>query len=102
MLRWWIVPVVVALGCAEETREEQILALEGDSAAGSALYDSECAACHATDGTGVEELGPDIRGVSAADVVGSILEPPTTLMSQYAAALDDQEIADVAAYAESL
>jgi mono/diheme cytochrome c family protein len=101
--RWALTFVCLAgMGCEgakdgeSGDRVSDILALEGDAAAGQAVYDSQCAACHAADGTGGS--GPAVTGVEADPeaTITQILEGGE-LMTSYAS-LPDQDIANVYAY----
>ncbi|MBX2799263.1 MAG: cytochrome c [Myxococcales bacterium] len=99
---------VVALflvGCSGETepadnRAADILALTGDVTAGQTGYETYCDLCHGAMGEGVEGSGSNIQGVGASNTVGVVLNPPEG-MSDYSI-LMDQEIADIAAYVETL
>ena len=102
----WLALTSLALpGCgAEQERIDDILALEADVDHGSEVYAANCAECHATDGSAIEDsfplAGTDIRSRSQEFIVETILDPPAGMIDF--ADLPDQDIADVSAYAESL
>lgn len=111
MSRWCCVVLLGLAACAGDTdgttktgdtgatdRATTILALTGDAVAGDALYQSNCAGCHGTDGAGVS--GPDIRGVQAETSVAAMLTPPSSMPAFDT--LADQEIADIAAFVAGL
>lgn len=79
-------------------RTDDILALTGDTAAGQSSYDSNCASCHAADGSG--GTGPAIAGAAGEEVVEAMLFPEGAMPSFES--MGDQEIADIAAYVGSL
>jgi len=84
-------------GDAQE-RESRVLALSGEVAAGELAYADNCEACHAADGSG--GYGPDIIGASLASTVGALIVAPTNMPDF--AGLEDQTMADIAAYCETL
>jgi mono/diheme cytochrome c family protein len=100
----WIGVVALLTACAgETTRVDDILALNGDVDAGETLYGNNCASgCHDADGSATVGVGNDIRGLGEADIVDSVVFPPTSSMNGLADFLSDQEIADIAAYATTL
>jgi mono/diheme cytochrome c family protein len=78
-------------------------------AAGAAVYAANCAACHGSDGKGVDGIAPALAGNSAVSAAG----PQNTIhamlagfvpngrwgaMPSFAQALDSQQITDVANY----
>ena len=86
-------------GCGVSDRVDPILALDGNAAAGAAIYSENCSSCHAGDGSG--NSGPDIRG-SAADLgdaalVDQILDG-SVLMPDFGDDLSDQQVADLVAW----
>ena len=87
----------LALSACKENddRVDAILALDGDAAAGETLYGSDCAVCHATDGSG--GTGPSLQGgPSDQIVVDQVINGGGSMpaFDDYA----DQDIADVLAY----
>ena len=77
---------------------QAILALTGDSSAGMALYDTNCAGCHAADGSG--GTGPSLlRAISAESIVEKIYYGEDS-MPAFGDTLSEQEIADITAYVE--
>lgn len=116
-MRWlaWMGVALLGTGCdgsdtgtAECTggtsRTADVLCLEGDTAVGATVYADNCEVCHGPDATGVAYLGSDIRGEAAQSVIETFFDPPAAMtdFAEGAAALSDQEMADVAAYVESL
>ena len=86
-----------AVACGGKSgRVDDINALEGDSDNGAAVFASNCAGCHAADGTGGS--GPDITGEDEQDEVTEIVLNGEGDMPSYDGDLSDQEIADVVAY----
>lgn len=100
------VMAALAIGCSGDagdggeplTREEQILSLSADVASGEALYGTNCEVCHGVGGAG--GVGPTLVGKDAPTVVTSMLEPPSGMTAFES--LEDQEIADIAGYVETL
>ena len=92
---------VVATACDGVTSEraQTILALTGDVVNGESLYSTNCASCHLADGSG--DIGSNIQGVDQDLLVDAMLNGRTGMIS-YADLFVDQEIADIAAYAEGL
>ena len=93
---------VVGCGAAvDEDQLEAVLALEGDVAEGDAFYDGNCLRCHGPGGNG-DGVGPELAGndFSREKIVRNILRGPLSMPSF--ADEDDQIIADVAAYVDSL
>jgi mono/diheme cytochrome c family protein len=88
-------------GCDSGSRVDDILTLTGDATNGAAVYEENCASCHAADGSG--GIGPSMQGIVAEEgpeeVVDVILEGEDSMPSF--SDLADQDIADVVAYLES-
>lgn len=80
-------------------RADDILSLSGDVDRGLTLYTTNCVACHSKDGSG--GIGSNIQGADAVLLVDAMLEGRSGMIS-YAELLEDQNIADIAAYAETL
>ncbi len=95
----WVVVAMVGVACEGADRADDILSLSANEANGEELYRTFCASCHAVDGSG--GTGANIQGASARLTVESMLAPPA-LMPDYSSTLTDQEMADIAAYVESL
>lgn len=102
MLRVLVAMSCVLVACDETAggRAGDILALSGDVANGRTLYTTTCQSCHAADGSGVEDLGINIQDVDIDVVVDAVLNGRTN-MAAYGEVFEDQEIADIAAFAES-
>lgn len=79
---------------------DAILALDPDLAAGEAGYTTNCVLCHVADGTGA--TGPDLTGADAREIAEAMIEGPGAMTSAADLELVDQDVADIAAYAESL
>jgi mono/diheme cytochrome c family protein len=86
-----------------------IAAAASSIAAGAALYASNCAGCHNTDGSGRGPIIPNLAGNDAVmasvptNVIGALLNglPPWKVgpaMPSFATRLSDQQIADIANY----
>ena len=85
-------------GCATETT------IEGDATAGADVYAATCTGCHGADGTGDAVKGfPDltVTSLSTAEIEERVRNGEG-VMPAYEGQLEDQEIADVVAYVESL
>lgn len=104
--RWMMLLALGALaGCPSEAdkRVDDVLALTGDASAGSAAYTLRCDVCHEADGTGggsFPDLTAYLAASSDADFVYSMLDGPGTMPSFSAS--DDQELADILAFAKTL
>ena len=88
---------LLAVGCvdsADPERVEAVNALTGDLEAGKAVYLTNCASCHAADGSGASD--DDIRGESKDDIIEITLAGGWSMPSFER--LSDQEIADCTAY----
>ena len=85
---------------AEESRAQTILALTGDAASGSTLYQTNCQGCHGADGDG--PVGTNLKGwVMTEESVNAIIEGKGS-MPGFGNYLTDQEIADLSAHVETL
>ncbi|MCB9679486.1 MAG: cytochrome c [Alphaproteobacteria bacterium] len=93
-----IAPLLAGLllvGCGEDPRVADVLALEGDAVAGEALYAGNCVVCHAADGSGAS--GPAIDHEHSQErCVTAMLNGPFSMPSF--ADLEDQELADLLAH----
>jgi cytochrome c len=80
----------------------------GDAEAGKAKF-ATCIACHGAEGQG-QAIFPKLAGHTAEEVVelltkyraGETLGPNTALMAPQASTLSDEDIANLAAYIETL
>jgi mono/diheme cytochrome c family protein len=98
----------IAAACAHvgTSPEAQILtaegrnqSVEGDPAAGGAIYATQCAACHGPNGEG--GFGPNLIDSAVADSYPRTVEQVTDgqgPMPAFEGTLSDEQIADVAAY----
>ncbi len=96
--------LALVVGCDDgisNGRGDDILALSGDVATGRTLYTSNCQSCHAADGAGVDDLGANIQETDIDVVVDAVLNGRTG-MTAYAEFFSDQQIADIAAFVETL
>ncbi len=80
-------------------RVSQVAALQGDASAGQPQFEAICVTCHATDGTGVDGLGNDltVSTLSQVEVIDTIINGRGQMVG-YDTSLEDQEVADIAAY----
>ncbi|MFH0256696.1 c-type cytochrome [Vibrio rumoiensis] len=81
-------------------------AIAGDPAAGKNKV-AICASCHGADGVAIVKTYPNLKGQNAAYIEKSIKafksgERKDPVMSPMAATINDADIADIAAYFESL
>lgn len=96
-----LLPFFAACDSGEASDEvAAIAALTGDAAAGQAIYDANCTGCHGADGTGGS--GPDITGEDDTEEMIEYVFYGDGDMPAHGDTLEDQEIADVVAYAQSL
>ncbi len=77
----------------------------GDAAHGKALFTQNCSGCHGA--TGAEGgVGPKLAGEKArkdtAGVIAQIKNPKPPMPKLYPSPLNDKDVADLAAYVESL
>lgn len=104
---------------AEEPAEETAATLDGDAAAGDALFQSTCSACHGPDAKGLPNLGKDmtnsefILGSSDAELLAfikvgrSVSDPANTTNVDMPPkggnpALSDEDLADIIAFMRTL
>jgi cytochrome c553 len=80
----------------------------GDAANGQTLAE-ECAGCHGDDGKGDGGDTPALAGMAEADHVAKLkgyasgeIEDESGMMADYASALSEQDMADLAAYYATL
>jgi mono/diheme cytochrome c family protein len=87
-------------GGEEGDRTADILALEGDVDAGAVVFTDTCELCHAAGAVGGS--GPAIAGYADAEVLVDTVLSGKGTMPSFADQLEDQEVADVLAYVQSL
>jgi mono/diheme cytochrome c family protein len=103
--------VVVAVGCshagpsASTATASPPATVAGDVRAGRSLFTANCAACHGA--TGVEGgVGPSLRNErsrkSDAQAIAWIEDPLPPMPKLYPVPLTDADVANLAAYVESL
>jgi mono/diheme cytochrome c family protein len=83
---------------ADPARVERISQLSGDVARGESLYQAQCSGCHGADGGGGS--APGVAGEDAEETIEASLEGPDDMPAYDH--FEDQEIADLAAFVESL
>jgi cytochrome c5 len=101
-------PEAVAEPAPEAPAEPEAEAVAGDPAAGQAKF-AICIACHGAKGEGAG-IFPKLAGHTAAEIVdlltryraGETVGPNTPLMAPQAVTLSDEDIANLAAYIETL
>lgn len=120
---WWLGAVVFSVACSTATSDAtddtdvdtdetdvvdtdpvaRIDALTPDLTNGEAIYSesASCTLCHLSEGEGSGAF-PNIQGKSKIEIIEAMLEGPGVMASAEELGLSDQEVADVAAYAESL
>lgn len=85
-------------------RAADIDALSGDAAAGTALYETHCLACHGADarsGSAGEDLVDEVG--EGGEFIEAILEGKDGgAMPAFAETLSDQDVADIVAYITGL
>jgi mono/diheme cytochrome c family protein len=104
--------VTLAAGCSKGTdrtsqssTQESPSAPLGDVAHGKRIYAANCAACHGP--TGSEGgIGPSLKGEKARKnfdaAIAQIRDPKPPMPKLWPDPLNDKDVADVAAYVESL
>ncbi len=99
--RWTLVLTLLPMVACGSQKAADIAALDGDLANGEVVYDDSCASCHGAAGSGGS--GPALDGESEGteEIIDIILTGEGDMPS-FEGDLTDQEIADVAAYVESL
>jgi mono/diheme cytochrome c family protein len=98
----WTLLLIFAAGCVSE-RAEEIATLEGDPDAGAVLFSQHCIRCH---GVNARAGSADVDLVFAfrddeVDAIDEVLEGNFG-MPNFGENLNDQEVADIAAYVGSL
>jgi mono/diheme cytochrome c family protein len=90
-----LILLISLFACATETRELDIMAINGDAAKGEALF-ATCTGCHGADGAGDE----NIRGAGGRGALETIMYGEDEMPAYEGWA--DQDLADVLAYVETL
>lgn len=90
--------LLTLLACADESRENDILALNGDPDRGETLFGA-CAGCHGADGSGGDG-GPGVEGEGGREGLETILYGEDSMPAY--ASWSDQDLADVLAYVDAL
>lgn len=80
---------------------DAILALTADTTAGAQLFADNCELCHTATGEGTGPY-PNITGKGLREIVESVIAGPGAMASAEESQFVDQDVADVAAYAETL
>ncbi|TNE87961.1 MAG: cytochrome c [Deltaproteobacteria bacterium] len=95
--------LLLLTACADQPLDEElfaeIAALDGDAEAGALVYPDSCASCHGEDGTGGHH--EDLPGKTADQAIEAMLTGPWG-MPAFDAQFDNQTIADIAAFVETL
>ena len=80
-------------------------ALSPSAARGRGIYADDCSQCHGADGSG-NQIGPSLRRErtrrSSAQILSAILDPSPPMPKLSPAELSAQDVADVAAFVETL
>jgi mono/diheme cytochrome c family protein len=83
----------------------QTVASAGDPAHGAAIFGANCASCHGANGVG-GGIGPALKGEkvrkNTSAAIAWIKNPQPPMPKLYPSPLSDKDVADVAAYVESL
>lgn len=78
---------------------------DASTARGKAVFATQCAACHGASGSG-GQVGPSLRAIRVrkdrAAVIDAIEQPTPPMPKLFPAQLTSQDVADLAAYVESL
>jgi mono/diheme cytochrome c family protein len=81
------------------------VASAGDAAKGEAIFSANCQACHGAAGAG-GGVGPSLKGEKSrkdtAAAIAWIKNPQAPMPKLYPSPLSEKDVADVAAYVESL
>jgi len=98
-----LLAALVACGGEADPRIAEIEALTGDATAGETVFSANCASCHGADATG--GTGPNL--VEEADeereeFIETIFNGKGVGMPSFKDELENQEIADVVSYLQSL
>jgi mono/diheme cytochrome c family protein len=83
----------------------QTVAAAGDPTKGEAIFGANCASCHGAQGSG-GGIGPSLKGERSrkdtAAAITWIKNPQPPMPKLYPSPLSEKDVADVAAYVESL
>ncbi|MCO4747773.1 MAG: cytochrome c [Proteobacteria bacterium] len=93
-------PLLFLLAAACDPRVGDVLGLPGDAATGEVLYTTECADCHAPDGTGGDG-GPAIDHAHGRRATVHQMLYGGADMPAFADALSDQQVADLYAHLDA-
>jgi cytochrome c oxidase cbb3-type subunit 3 len=96
-MRWSVVAMVFGLVACGGDKGGDVV---GDPVAGEEVYATNCAVCHADDGSG--GTGPSLIGEDEEAEIIDIVTNGEGDMQPYGDILTEQEIADVAAFVVSL
>lgn len=95
--------LLAVLGCGDHSHDEEdyayILDLQSNVENGAELFNQNCASCHGVNAEGGS--GPDLVGMEIGHVVEAIQNGVGYSMPSFPE-LDDQDIADIYGYLESL
>jgi cytochrome c-type biogenesis protein CcmH len=94
-----LLAIVACGGEAAGDRAATVAGLTGDKTAGATAFSAKCATCHGADG-GSGTSGPAIKGEDLNEIIEVMLAGKGT-MPKFDT-LSDQEISNIAAFAESL
>lgn len=90
---------------AASSSTTQTVASAGDAAHGNAIFSANCASCHGAAGAG-GGIGPSLKGEKSrkntAAAIAWIKNPMQPMPKLYPSPLSEKDVADVAAYVESL
>ena len=92
-------------GATDASPQSVAVAAKGDPSHGQAIFTANCASCHGAAGAG-GGIGPTLKGEKTrknmAAAVTWIKNPMPPMPKLYPSPLGDKDVADVAAYVESL
>jgi len=90
---------------AAASSSTQTVASAGDAGKGETVYDANCASCHGAKGAG-GGVGPSLKEEKSrkddAAAIAWIKNPQPPMPKLYPSPLSEKDVADVAAYVESL
>jgi len=93
-----------AAAASSDASATQTVASAGDAAKGEAIFTTNCVSCHGAKGAG--GMGPSLKGEKArkdtAAAIAWIKNPQPPMPKLYPSPLSEKDVADVAAYVESL